>query len=96
MSREPLNYFTPPPGKDARAAQLRIARRARRILGFTALGAFIFACINSRDGNALQWPAMFIFMACLGFYLIFVLISMATRMEIAARRRREREGSDGH
>ena len=74
MSNDPLDYVTPPV-EDTSTAQVRVVRRVRRVLGFIALVAFIFAGLNAGDRNPLQWPAMFIFMGLLGVYLIAVVVS---------------------
>jgi hypothetical protein len=89
MSHEPLDYFTPPV-EDAPTAQLRVVRKVRRVLGFIALAAFIFAGVNSGDRNPLQWPATFVFMGCLAVYLFAVLISWAARAQVALRERNRR------
>lgn len=89
MSHEPLDYFTPPV-EDALTEQLRVVRRVRRILGFIALGAFIFAVVNSGDRNPLQWPATFVFMGCLAVYLFAVLRSWATRAQVSLKQRKLR------
>jgi hypothetical protein len=86
MSREPLDYFTPPV-EDGPTARLRVVRRVRRVFGFVALAAFVFAGFNSSDRNPLQWPATFVFMGCLGVYLVAVLVSWAARGVVAVNRR---------
>jgi hypothetical protein len=95
MSHEPLDYFTPPvedaaAAADRAAAQLRVVRRVRRVLGFIALAVFIFAGLNSGDGNPLQWPTAFVFMACLGVYFIAVLVSFGAHVAVAIRKRSQR------
>jgi hypothetical protein len=89
MPHEPLDYFTPPV-EDAATAQLRVVRRVRRVFGFIALAAFIFAGFNSGDRNPLQWPAAFVFMGCLGVYFIAVLVSWAAHGAVAAGKRSSR------
>lgn len=89
MPPAPLDYFTPP-DEDASTAQLRVVRRVRRVFGFVALAAFIFAGFNSGDRNPLQWPATFVFMGCLGVYFIAVLVSWGARGAVALQIRSRR------
>lgn len=87
MSHEPLDYFTPP-AEDKAATQYRVVRRIRRVFGFIALAAFIFAGANSSDRNPLQWPAAFVFMGCLAVYFIAILVSWAAHGAVAVSNRR--------
>ena len=86
MSHEPLDYFTPP-AEDARAARLRIVLRVRRILGFTALAALIFAVLNSGDRSRLQWEAAFLLLGSFFAYFVAILASWEARRAVARRKR---------
>jgi hypothetical protein len=89
MSHDPLGYYTPPV-EDASTAQLRVVRKVRRVFGFIAVAAFVFAGFNSGDRNPLQWPATFAFMGCLGVYFVAVLVSWGAQGAAAMRKRSRR------
>ena len=50
--------------------RIRRALRTRRFYGIVTLVAFVFAAINSADGDRLQSPAALLIMATLLMYLI--------------------------
>lgn len=64
------------------------AKRIRRWLGIVALATGIVAGANSSDRNTAQWPAAFIFMACLFSYFAGVLLTWAVDLRIALQSRR--------
>jgi hypothetical protein len=67
MANQRLDYVTP---DETQSAQVRVLRLVRRAFGFIALAALIFAGLNAGDLDPLQWPAMFVFMACLAVYVV--------------------------
>jgi hypothetical protein len=66
------------------------ARRIRRCLGIVALATLLFAVANSSDRSTAQWPAMFVFMACLFFYFAGVLLTWAVDLRMTLETRRNR------
>jgi hypothetical protein len=72
MSHEPMDARTSD-GFQPAPAGLRLARWVRRICGFIAFAAFVFAVFNAGDRNPLQWSATFTFMGCVFAYLFIVL-----------------------